>query len=632
MDSYFHFHRRIVLKRLLLLLLCFTTALPYSSAARALPSTGQISSNSVLVALLDSAYSDLSELLEKALLLPVLERALDSNNLTIFAPTNRAFDLSFDPEFKRFLLQPSNLPSLQSLILHHILPSRIGYPTRNRQLTLSNTHLLLRREGSGGFLVESTAVIHRADIVRSDGVVHGIDNVLVPQTVLDEFNRRRSLRSIAAVHPEGAPVADPRNPRKKQKEKNSSPPGRLSIYEAMAPGMAPASAPAPGPGGAHGRLDGERLVQDFISTLMSYGGYNEVADILVNLTTVASEVGRLVSEGYTVTILAPNDEAMTGLTAEQLADPGAPEELMYYHIIPEYQTEESMYSAVRRFGKLRYETLRLQHKLVAAEADGSVKFGEGKGRSSAYLFDPDIYTDGRISVQGIDGVLFPPEKAAAKVKSAVPVRKIVARPRREKEMNVLVYLGLNMLRGHISLDPKTFADKRAATTNDLGSTSAKDTDRLKTFRKALDVVRAEEEPYMPSRVLRQFGRRQVVPPVLIKPSFVSRQIGPTMYKIQFVGPDYHRWADQDTHLIDLDAFELCRWAWDCDIGYLSYHLDITHPYLDPTSPTQDHPRDGAIFCMPHVSDAKVQNQIAIGVVCTWLGDEGISDEEMEHLH
>ena len=78
---------------------------------------------------------------------------------------------------------------------------------------------------------------------------------------------------------------------------------------------------------------------------------------------------------------------------------------MYYHIIPEYQTEESMYNAVRRIGKVRYDTLRLPHKVVAQEADGSVKFGHGDG--SAYLFDPDIYTDGRISVQGIDGVLFP---------------------------------------------------------------------------------------------------------------------------------------------------------------------------------------------------------------------------------
>jgi len=130
-----------------------------------------------------------------------------------------------------------------------------------------------------------------------------------------------------------------------------------------------------------------------------------MADILVNLTSLAVEMGRLVSEGYVLTVLAPNDEAMAKLTTEQLSEPGAPEQIMYYHIIPEYQTEESMYNAVRRFGKVRYDTLRLPHKVVAQEADGSVKFGHGDG--SAYLFDPDIYTDGRISVQGIDGVLFP---------------------------------------------------------------------------------------------------------------------------------------------------------------------------------------------------------------------------------
>lgn len=49
-------------------------------------------------------------------------------------------------------------------------------------------------------------------------------------------------------------------------------------------------------------------------------------------------------------------------------------------------------------------TLRLPRKVVAEEANGSVKFGQGE--ASAYLFDPDIYTDGRISVQGIDGILF----------------------------------------------------------------------------------------------------------------------------------------------------------------------------------------------------------------------------------
>ena len=157
-----------------------------------------------------------------------------------------------------------------------------------------------------------------------------------------------------------------------------------------------------------------------------------MADILVNLTSLATEMGRLVSEGYVLTVLAPNDEAMAKLTTDQLSEPGAPEQIVYYHIIPEYQTEESMYNAVRRFGKVKYDSLRFPHKVLAQEADGSVKFGHGEG--SAYLFDPDIYTDGRISVQGIDGVLFPmKETPATEMKPAAPVVKKVAKSRRGKK-------------------------------------------------------------------------------------------------------------------------------------------------------------------------------------------------------
>ncbi|KAF4369067.1 hypothetical protein F8388_013396 [Cannabis sativa] len=72
---------------------------------------------------------------------------------------------------------------------------------------------------------------------------------------------------------------------------------------------------------------------------------------------------------------------------------------------------------------------------MAQEADGSVKFGHGD--SQAYLFDPDIYTDGRISVQGIDGVLFPPNEDPNSEKKTTPLVKVVTKPtRRGKLMEV----------------------------------------------------------------------------------------------------------------------------------------------------------------------------------------------------
>ncbi|XP_076892239.1 fasciclin-like arabinogalactan protein 17 [Bidens hawaiensis] len=409
----------------------------------ALPSQTQINSNSVLVALLDSHYTELSELVEKALLLQTLEQAVSRHNITILAPDNEALEKQMDPEFKRFLLEPGNLKSLQKLLLFHIIPSRVGsnqWSGQHKTLCTEEVENHLPLETTSGVKTISgiSKLTRPDDITRPDGLIHGIERLLIPRSVQEEFNRRRSLTSISAVLPEGAPVVDPRTHRLKKpvQVKPGSPPV-LPIYDAMAPGPSLAPAPAPGPGGPRHHFDGESQVKDFIHTLLHYGGYNELADILVNLTSLATEMGRLVSEGYVLTVLAPNDEAMAKLTTDQLSDPGAPEQIMYYHLIPEYQTEESMYNSVRRFGKVKYDTLRLPHKVVAEEADGSVKFGSGDG--SAYLFDPDIYTDGRISVQGIDGVLFPveetTEKPASKVSTTAAV-KVVAKQRRGKLLEV----------------------------------------------------------------------------------------------------------------------------------------------------------------------------------------------------
>ncbi|KAI7729008.1 hypothetical protein M8C21_024553 [Ambrosia artemisiifolia] len=423
---------------LLLLILLSTVTTTTTTVA-----TTTINSNSVLVALLDSRYTELSELVEKALLLQTLEDAVSRHNITIFAPRNEALERDLDPEFKRFLLEPRNLRALQTLVLHHVVPARLGgayWPNETASHnTLCDDPLHLARLGTNKF-VEDAEVVRADDVVRNDGIIHGIGRLLVPKSVQLDFNRRRSLRAISAVKPEGAPEVDPRTNRlKKPASVPVGSPPVLPIYSAMAPGPSLAPAPAPGPGGPHHHFDGESQVKDFIQTLLQYGGYNEMADILVNLTNLATEMGKLVSEGYVLTVLAPNDEAMAKLTTDQLAEPGAPEKIMYYHIVPEYQTEESMYNAVRRFRKVQYDTLHVPHKVLAQEADGSVKFGDGE--DTAYLFDPDIYIDGRISVQGIDGVLFPVTvEKSSKIESAKSndAVKVVSKPRRGT-FNILLH-------------------------------------------------------------------------------------------------------------------------------------------------------------------------------------------------
>lgn len=371
-----------------------------------------ISSNSILVALLDSRYTELAELVEKASLLQPLEEVVGNNNITILATQNAYLEKDLDPEFKRFMHEPGNLKSLQRLLQSHIIPRRITTEEWNNNATheaLSKDGLQFSVKENNIRAVDLAVLTHPNAVVRPDGVIHGIDRLLVPKSVQDDFNAwRRGV--VLAVKPEGAPVVTKLSTSASNVNGHQSPPMTSPItYFAMAPGPSLAPAPAPGPSSSRHWFDGESQVKDFIDTLSLFGGYSEMADILVNLTSLASELAKLVSEGYRITVLAPNDEAMGKLTTDQLSEPGAPEHIVYYHIIPDYQTEESLYNSVRRFGKIKYDTLRVPHKLLSKEADGTVVFGEGE--EAAHLYDHDIYIDGRISVQGIDKVLFPPQQA-----------------------------------------------------------------------------------------------------------------------------------------------------------------------------------------------------------------------------
>ncbi|PQQ05703.1 hypothetical protein Pyn_02778 [Prunus yedoensis var. nudiflora] len=196
-----------------------------STKAAAATTTAQINSNSVLVALLDSHYTELAELVEKALLLQTLEEAVGKHNITIFAPKNEALERQLDPEFKRFLLEPGNLKSLQTLLMFHIIPNRIGstqwpHPGSGRHhqtLCSSHEHLhLATHKNHSRKSVNSAQIIRPDDVTRPDGVIHGIERLLIPRSVEDDFNRRRNLRTISAILPEGAPEVDPRTHRLKK--------------------------------------------------------------------------------------------------------------------------------------------------------------------------------------------------------------------------------------------------------------------------------------------------------------------------------------------------------------------------------------------------------------------------------
>lgn len=382
----------------------------------------RLGTGSILQALLDSQYSELVLYLDKVDMLEELEReVLRRGTITIFAPKNSYLELQVDADLRRFLMRPGHEDSLRSVLRYHIISGRIeGADFNNRTVeTLSpGDSLGLQSYGLKRY-VENARVFSPNSIVRKDGIVHGLDGFMVPPSVTAAFELWKQT-GRSHLKPHGAPRKRPTPATSKARYMLEKPAVSADLLKAVtvatapvtapitapvaAPVLGPSIAPAPGPGTAEFLDDeGDETLQ-FVTALSNYGGYNDMAELLVNATTLGMELGRLARMGYKLTILAPNDQAMLQLTTEQLNMPMEP--LLYYHFLSEYQTEESMYNAVKRLGKQSYSTLRHPHKVVASESDGTVKFGEGE--EAAHIFDHDIYVDGHISIQGISRVLAPP--------------------------------------------------------------------------------------------------------------------------------------------------------------------------------------------------------------------------------
>ncbi|GLJ32306.1 hypothetical protein SUGI_0650200 [Cryptomeria japonica] len=356
-----------------------------------------LNSSSVLEGLLESPYTDFVELIEKASLLQKLEQLVSRRNVTILAPPNSCFEGPAQASFRRFLLEPGNIMLLQRLLLFHVLPRRLTAATWPLSManfkTLSSDFLQLWTLGNS-LKVGLITVTAPDAIVRFDGVVHGVDGFLLPKIVQQAFAQWKKKRLYKESYSFAkAPGSIDR--------RRMSALGSAPLIPKAAPLAVAAAAPSPSYSSSSGSAE-NYIINGLLGSLFEYKDYSEMADLLVNMTSLASELARLVKEGYRLTILAPCNEAFAELTEEQLK---APEQTLLYHILAEYQTETSFYHSARRFGQIYYETLRVPMKLSARESDGVVEFGEGKNK--ARLYDNDIYADGFISVQGIDKLLVP---------------------------------------------------------------------------------------------------------------------------------------------------------------------------------------------------------------------------------
>lgn len=103
--------------------------------------------------------------------------------VTLLAPTDEAFAKLPKGELER-LMMPENRNELAKLLKNHLLPGNILAATFDgKTLNLPNyAGVTLAIDGSSGTKKINGATMTGTDVVTSNGVIHVIDEVLIPKT------------------------------------------------------------------------------------------------------------------------------------------------------------------------------------------------------------------------------------------------------------------------------------------------------------------------------------------------------------------------------------------------------------------------------------------------------------------
>lgn len=99
---------------------------------------------------------------------------------TVFAPTDEAF-AKLPPGTLEDLLKPENKDRLQAILTYHVVPGKVMAKdvTMLTSATTANGQNLSIDTSGGNVMVDNAKVV-KADIICSNGVIHVIDTVVLP--------------------------------------------------------------------------------------------------------------------------------------------------------------------------------------------------------------------------------------------------------------------------------------------------------------------------------------------------------------------------------------------------------------------------------------------------------------------
>ena len=156
-------------------------------AAALLAAPAQAKSDIVSTAVKAGKFKTLAAALEAGGLVPALQ---GEGPFTVFAPTDEAFAKLPDGTLES-LLKPENKAKLQAILKYHVVPGRVPAEKvvgMKGAVTLQGQRANIRVV-DGAVMIDGAKVV-KTDIDCTNGVVHVIDHVILPET--------RSITEVAA--------------------------------------------------------------------------------------------------------------------------------------------------------------------------------------------------------------------------------------------------------------------------------------------------------------------------------------------------------------------------------------------------------------------------------------------------
>jgi uncharacterized surface protein with fasciclin (FAS1) repeats len=139
---------------------------------------GEESGTIVEVAAGDETFSTLVQAVEAAGLVDTLAA---EGPYTVFAPTNEAFAALPEGTVEQ-LLQPENQEALTQILTYHVLPQEVpaAEVVSGDVDTVAGPPVSVNVDDATGNVSVNEAMVVQADVQASNGVIHAIDQVLLP--------------------------------------------------------------------------------------------------------------------------------------------------------------------------------------------------------------------------------------------------------------------------------------------------------------------------------------------------------------------------------------------------------------------------------------------------------------------